>query len=99
MIVKLSFLPADLHLSTEPDGQFVVRLQGMEIFRSSSSTKATKKFNEVKKELEEKFPTHELSDEEKKEMLGRSITDSLVLDNSVRPRKKRRAAKSTRTFG
>ena len=97
--MKLSFLPADLHLSTKPDGQFVVTLQGTQIFLSTSSSKAIKKFNEVKKELEEKFPTHELSDEEKKEMLRRAISDSLVPHNSVRPNKKRSTAKSTRTFG
>jgi hypothetical protein len=58
VFVKLSFIPADLHLSTDSAGKFVVTLQGTEIFRSSSSPKAIKKFNEVKKELEEKFPTH-----------------------------------------
>lgn len=99
MAVKLSFVPADLHLSTEQDGQFKVTLQGTEIFRSSSSTKALRKFNEVKKELEEKFPTHDLSVEEKKELLQRSISDSLVKHNSLKPEKKKSAARSTRTFG
>ena len=97
--MKLSFVPADLHLSTEQDGQFKVTLQGTEIFRSSSSTKALRKFNEVKKELEEKFPTHDLSVEEKKELLQRSISDSLVKHNSLKPEKKKSAARSTRTFG
>ena len=99
MAVKLSFVPADLHLSTEQDGQFKVTLQGTEIFRSSFSTKALRKFNEVKKELEEKFPTHDLSVEEKKELLQRSISDSLVKHNSLKPEKKKSAARSTRTFG
>ena len=97
--MKLSFVPADLHLSTEQDGQFKVTLQGTEIFRSSFSTKALRKFNEVKKELEEKFPTHDLSVEEKKELLQRSISDSLVKHNSLKPEKKKSAARSTRTFG
>jgi hypothetical protein len=96
--VKLSFLPADLHLGTEPNGRFVVTLQGKEVFTSSSRSKAIKKFNEVKKELEVRFPIHDLSDEEKKELLRRSIVDSLVPHNSVRPKKKS-TAKSTRTFG
>ena len=39
MCVKLSFIPADLHLSTESDGQFVVTLKGTEIFRSLSMPK------------------------------------------------------------
>jgi hypothetical protein len=97
--VKLSFIPADLHLSTDPDGQFKVILQGKEIFRSSSGTKALKKFNEVKKGLEEKFPAHDFSTEEKRELLRRSIGDSLVKHNSLRPERKKSAARSTRTFG
>ncbi|SRR6266571_3348749 len=99
MAVKLSFIPADLHLSTDVGGQFKVTFQGTEIFRTSSSTKALKKFNEVKKELEEKFPKHDLSDEEKRELLQRSISDSLVKHNSLKPEKKKSAARSTRTFG
>ena|ERR1022692_3227986 len=100
MVVKLSFIPADLHLDTEANGQFKVTLQGTEIFRSTSSTKALKKFNEVKNELEEKFPTHDFSSaEEKQELLQRSIADSLVKHNSLRPEKKKSAARGTRTFG
>jgi len=97
--VKLSFLPGDLHLNTKPDGQFVVILQGTEVFLSASRSKAITKFNEARKELEERFPVHDLSDEERKEMLRRAITEDLVPPNSVRPRKKKSTAKSTRTFG
>jgi hypothetical protein len=97
--VKLSFIPAELHLNTEPDGQFKVTLQGTEIFRSRSSAKALKKFNELKKELENDFPAHnESSVEEKRELLQRALGDDLVKDNSVRERKKS-TARSTRTFG
>ncbi len=97
--VKLSFIPADLHLGKEPDGQFKVTLQGSEIFRSLSSAKALKKFNAVKRELEQKFPTRDLSDKEKRELLQQSVTDSLVKHNSLRPEKRRSAARGTRTFG
>lgn len=96
--MKLSFIPAELHLNTEPDGQFKVTLQGTEIFRSSSGTKALKKFNEVKKELEERFPTHELSAEEKRQILLRALGDH-VKDNSVKPKRKKSSARNTRTFG
>lgn len=99
MEMRLSFIPADLHLDADPSGQFKVTMQGTEIFRSPSSTKALRKFNEVKKELEGKFPTHDLSVEEKSELLQRSITDSLVKHNSLKPEKKKSAARATRTFG
>ncbi len=74
-------------------------LQGTEIFRSSSSAKAVKRFNEIKKELEDKFPTHDVSDEGKKDLLQQSIADSLVKHNSLRPEKKKSAARGTRTYG
>ena len=95
----MSFIPADLHLSTEANGHFKVTLRGAEIFRSSSSAKALKKFKEVKEKLEEKFPAHHLSSEEKEELLQRSIADYLVKHNSLRPKTKKNAARSTRTFG
>lgn len=94
--MKLSFIPADLHLVSD-DGEFKVTLEGTEVFRSSSSTKAVKKFREIKKGLEERFPAHDLSDEEKKELLQRAIGDALVQHNSVRP--ERKAINRTRTFG
>jgi hypothetical protein len=97
--VKLSLIPADLHLDTEPDGQFKVTLQGTEIFRSRSISKVLKKFNELKKELQNKFPTHdELSLEEKKESFQRALGDDLVKANSLRKKQKSTAC-STRTFG
>lgn len=97
--MKLSFIPADLHLSTDLDGRFKVTLQGTEVHRSSSSAKALKKFNDIKKELEEKFPTHGLSAEEKKELLQRALGDHLVKHNSLKPEKKKSAARGTRTYG
>ena len=95
--MKLSFLPADLHLRTEQDGKFSVTLQGTEIFRSSFSKKALAKFNELKKELEAQFPTHELSPEAKAEIMQRSIGESIVKYDSLNRAIKKRA--HFRTFG
>ncbi len=75
------------------------RCKGPKFSVPRQARKALKKFNEVKKELEEKFPTHELSVEEKSELLQRSIIDSLVKHNSLKPERKKSAARSTRTFG
>ena len=95
--MKLSFLPADLHLRTEQDGKFSVTLQGSEILRSFSSKKAVAKFNELKKELEAQFPTHELSPKEKAEIMQRSIGNWIVKYNSLNKIIKNRAR--PRTFG
>jgi hypothetical protein len=97
--VKLSFIPADLHLTTEQDGQFTVSLQGTEVLRTTSSKKALSKFNEFKRELEVKFPTQDLSAEEKAKMLHHAIADWLVKHNSMKPEQKKSTARSTRTFG
>ncbi|HEY2546980.1 MAG TPA: hypothetical protein VGI46_13010 [Candidatus Acidoferrum sp.] len=97
--MKLSFLPADLHL-TEKDGQFVVTLRGSEIFSSFHKKKAVERFNSLKRELEEKFPRNKLSPEEIAAVLQRSIADSLVGHNSWRPEERnKKKINSTRTFG
>jgi hypothetical protein len=87
--MKLSFIPADLHL-IEKDGQFMVILQGNEVFRSPY----------LKKELEEQFPSQKPSPDEVAELLRKSIADSLVGHNSWRPEERnRKKINSTRTFG
>ena len=97
--MKFSFIPADLHL-TENDGEFVITLQGNEVFRSPYSKKAAQRFNSLKEELEEKFPSHKPSQEEIAELLKKSIADSLVGHNSWRPEeRKKKKINSTRTFG
>ena len=97
--VKLCFIPADLHLDTDRDGQVTVTLQGTVIFQSASRAKALKKFNEVKKELEKRFPAHDLSTEEKSALFRQAIAEALVKHNSLRPETKKSAARGTRTFG
>jgi hypothetical protein len=97
--MKLSFLPADLHLGNDQEGHFIVSLQGNEILRTTSSQKALMKFNQLKKELEQRFPSHELSPEDAAEIMRKSIADSLVGHNSWRPEERKKKLSSTRTFG
>jgi hypothetical protein len=73
--VKLSFLPADLHLRKEENEYFTVTLGSEEILRCRSGKKAMGVFNSLKNDLEKKFPTHNLSPEEKAEILRRTIAD------------------------
>jgi hypothetical protein len=96
--VKLSFIPADLHLSDTEDGQFVVSIQGREVFRSPNRRKALAEFNTLRVDLEARFPAHDISPEERRELLQRFIADALVKHNSLRPEQKKSAARSTRTF-
>jgi hypothetical protein len=97
--MKLDFLPGDLHLSMSEDASYLVTLQGQEILRTRSVGRAVRKFNELRSEMEKRFPARELTAQEKAEILEAAIGDSLVGHNSLGGRKKKTTAGSTRTFG
>ena len=96
--MKISFLPGDLHLSNE-NGHYIVRMAGEELIRTPSKRDAMRRFDAVRRELEEKFPSRELSLEEKAELLRSEVGNSLVGHNSLGGRKKKSSARGTRTFG
>ncbi len=97
--MNLSFLPGDLYLSKTRDGVFVVRMAGQEILSTRSQRAALAKFNSLRKELENKFPTREPTPEEKAGLLQQEINNSLLGHNSFGGRKKKTTAGGTRTFG
>lgn len=74
-------------------------MAGREILSTKSQRAAVAKFNSLRTELEERFPAHQLTAEEKAELLQREIKDSLVGHNSLGGRKKKTTAGGTRTFG
>jgi hypothetical protein len=98
--MKLSFLPADLHLTKERDGTYLVTQQGQEILRTKLEKKALAKYNYLRKNLESQFPAHELTPEEKAAALTRSIMDYKLIEvrASTKPPKKDKIS-GTRTFG
>lgn len=98
-IVKASFIPGELHLSETPDGFHVVTMQGREILRTRSASAAKTKFNNLRREMETKYPARELTPEEKAEMWQAATADALVGHNSLGGRKKKGTAGGTRTFG
>jgi len=63
--VKASFIPGDLHLTETQDGFHVVVMQGGEIFRTRSRKAAAAKFNQLRREMETKYPAAEMTPEEK----------------------------------
>lgn len=97
--MNLSFLPADLHLRKSESGFYVITMSGRDILSTKSQRIALSKFNSLRTELEDRFPAHELTSEEKAELLKREIKDSLVGHNSLGGRKKKTTAGGTRTFG
>jgi hypothetical protein len=97
--MKLSFLPADLHLSKTASGLFLVTMSGRELMSTRSQRAALAKFNALRAELEHEFPVRESSPEEKAELLQKEVNNSLVGHNSLGGRKKKTTASGTRTFG
>jgi hypothetical protein len=98
-MMNLYFLPGDLHLNQDQTGLFVVTMQGKEVLRTRSQRSAVSEFNKIRKEMESRFPAHELSSEDIAENRRRAIQDWLVQHNSLGGRKKKTTAGSTRTFG
>ncbi|HKS81712.1 MAG TPA: hypothetical protein VJR23_09435 [Candidatus Acidoferrales bacterium] len=97
--MNLSFIPGDLHLSKDQDGNFVVTIAGQQILSTKSKRAATSKFHALRKELEDKFPARKPTPEERAELLRKEIGESLVGHNSLGGRKKKTTAGGTRTFG
>ena len=97
--MKLSFLPGDLQLAKADDGSYIVTITALIVFQSRSQRAAIEKYNELRREMESRFPVRELTPEEKTELRHREIGDSLVGHNSLGGRKKKTTAGSTRTFG
>ena len=97
--MKLSFLPGALFLSRADDGSYLVTVEGQELLRTKSQRAAVARFSKLRQEMEARFPARELTVEEKREILQRSIADSLVGHNSLGGRKKKTTAGGTRTFG
>jgi len=98
--MKLSFLPADLHLNQDPDGSYLVVLQGKEILRTRVEKRALSRFNTLRRELEAQFPARELTPDEKRAALERYVMDYKLVQvrASTKPPKKDKI-RGTRTFG
>jgi hypothetical protein len=97
--MKMSFMPGDLHVEREVNGEYVVRLAGTQILRTSSEKAALSRFKALRTEMETKFPTREPTQQEREELCRHAIADSLVGQNSLGGRKKKTSAGGTRTFG
>lgn len=96
----MSFMPGDLHLAKSADGHYCVTMAGQEVLKTKSQKVAVRKFNQLRQEMEARFPARDLTPEEKKGLLERAIGDSLVGHNSLGGRKNwKSTAGSTRTFG
>jgi hypothetical protein len=97
--MNLSFLPGELHLSKTASGDYVIKIQDEEVFTTRNEKKAIIKFNTLRKEMESKFPPHEITPEERKAILQRMIMHQMmgeVKRDMASPAKKKN---KTKTFG
>lgn len=97
--MKLSFLPGGLILVKVSD-EFIVTIEDEEVFRSKQEKKAIKKFNDIRRDMEEKYPATQLTLEQKREALSRLVNDRVytqVRNSMKRPIKDK--IPKTRTFG
>lgn len=77
--MRLSFLPGNLHLSKIPDGNYVITIQGKEVFTTRDEKKAITRFNTLRKDLESQSPAHEVTHEERKAILQRTNLCVIVM--------------------
>lgn len=98
--MKLSFLPGELYLTKERDGSYIVTVQGEEILSTRVEKKAITKFNAIRREMELRFPAHEMTPEQKRAALANLIGEFKFTQvrASMKPPKKEKI-KGTRTFG
>jgi uncharacterized protein YnzC (UPF0291/DUF896 family) len=97
--MNLSFVPGGLNLTKTQHGNYVLTIQGEEIFTTRHEKKAIAKFNELRKEMESQYPARELTTEEKKAILRRMIMHQMmgeVKRDMASPVKKKN---KTKTFG
>jgi hypothetical protein len=98
LVLKMSFIPGDLHLVQEGNGEHVLTLGSSEIMRTRSEKKAIARFKELRSEMEAKYPARELTPEERAAMFQAALAEAIVGSGTVRKRKKS-TARGTRTFG
>lgn len=78
--------------------EFVVTIEEDEIFRSRVEKAALRKFNDIRRDMEEEYPAIKLTKEQKQEALKRLVGDQVLREvrNSTRKSKFENASKQGR---
>ena len=97
--MKLSFLPGELCLEKNYAGFYVITIQEQEVFSTRLEKKAISEYNKIRKEMEAQFPAHELSREQKTQLLLNYIAQLPRVSPVAKGRKKKYVPGSTNTFG
>jgi hypothetical protein len=97
--MNLSFLPGELNLKKTKEGSYLITIQGKGILNTTSEKKALAEFNRIRKEMESRFPAHDLSREEKTQLLMKYIGESQGIPKESKKQGRKYTPGSTNTFG
>jgi hypothetical protein len=81
----MAFLPGGLRLESSGT-EYVISIEDEVIYRSKREKDALKRFNKIRREMEERYPATELTKEQKLEALKRLVGDQVLrqVRNSTR---------------
>jgi hypothetical protein len=96
-MMRLYFAKAELLLEKVAE-EYVLTMAAEELGRFKQEKKAVTEYNRIRRDLEAKLPPTELSEEDRRVLLGKFLADGLVGHNSMRAEIRKKPAKS-RTFG
>jgi hypothetical protein len=96
--MKLYFKPAELLLTEDADGRYLLSLAGELVAAYTNSKAAISEYNKIRRKFEKEMPALEPSPGQRLEWLRRFLGDSLVQHNSFKPPETKKASRKTRTF-
>ena len=96
--MRLYFKQADLLLSKTEQGDYALEQCGEVLARFKNERQALAAYNQIRRDLEQKFPPTELTHAERRALFAKYVADTLVGHNSMRDTIAKKPAKS-RTFG
>lgn len=87
--MRLSFLPAEMHLFQDGDRYVITVGDSGEVYTSQNEKNAIRAFNKFRKDFEKQYPARELTKEQKHGALKRLAGDSVLREvrNSTRKSK------------
>lgn len=97
--MKLAFLPGQLFLELDSDGNYVVTFRGEIALSSRIKNKAVRKYNDIREVLEEEFPPTCPNPEEMRATLLKEIGMGLVQDQKFANLGAKKKRQRSRTFG
>jgi len=97
--MKLAFLPGELFLELDCDGNYVVRLKGETVLATRIKNKAVGKYNAIREVLEKTFPPSVPNPDEMRAVLLKEIGAGELQGLKASNIAGRKTRQRSRTFG